>query len=743
MPGESGIASFVDCTFDSCGSLTISANSGDSTVLIRGCDFTNALAYPLYIASAGALTTGSRTISNCVFLGTAAADQMPYFAYQQGFTITGNYFDDAVTSAWEEPSWAEFSDNFIRRQAVQENPFGGDVTNNYIFMDTGSGGSAILVSDAQNFTISGNVFDTSNVSSYGYAIGFTEASNGPRPASSITGNILTAPSAGNPWTLVAATTNSAQANPLVVSITHNTAAVSGPGGAVVIGASGGNERVGSLSTIENNLFWATGTPTYSAVTNAGRDGDTSIGVVTDVVSAANVTNNAYSSLATVPPGTWSGVSGDTGVEDGTVYSTPMSGTTAPGANDVNLGTISNAQTQGPMFVDPTRNLESWDASLGGPGTVTHALAELEVANDSSNPAYDSRYTTAALIAWVRTGFAPTNPALKGAAADGTDIGAVPVAGSVGLPLPSPSRPSLAPASDSGRIGDGITNVRQPVLIGTATPGATVQILIGSTVLGSAPANSQGSYSVAFTSPLADGTYQVSAREIDAAGDVSALSPVFNLTILTRIPSTPTTPTLLPADDSGTPGDGVTNVPQPYLVGTAIAGDTVQIVDGSTVLGSAVAGSDGSYSVQVASPLADGTYSLQAEAIDVAGNVSALSQPFTLIESSASVNAVGTALVDTTTQGNWLGTFGSDGYAISQGPSGTNPSLPPTRRWASPARSDYPWAGSTTDPRALQTAAGPGKPGRGMLVFANELHHRHQSERRPGAPGGALRRGLGQ
>lgn len=32
-----------------------------------------------------------------------------------------------------------------------------------------------------------------------------------------------------------------------------------------------------------------------------------------------------------------------------------------------------------------------------------------------------------LIKWVRAGYAPTNPLLKGAAHDGTDIGAVPFA----------------------------------------------------------------------------------------------------------------------------------------------------------------------------------------------------------------------------------------------------------------------------------------------------------------------------
>ena len=43
-------------------------------------------------------------------------------------------------------------------------------------------------------------------------------------------------------------------------------------------------------------------------------------------------------------------------------------------------------------------------------------------------------------------------------------------------------------------------------------------------------------------------------------------PVPALTILTAIPVTPSTPVLLASDDSGTQGDGITNVKQPHLTG---------------------------------------------------------------------------------------------------------------------------------------------------------------------------------
>jgi len=68
----------------------------------------------------------------------------------------------------------------------------------------------------------------------------------------------------------------------------------------------------------------------------------------------------------------------------------------------------------PKFVDRHRNLAAWDKSLGGPGTSKHAIAELL----KLNGAHDKRYTTDALINYIREGFTPTAPELEG-------IGAMP------------------------------------------------------------------------------------------------------------------------------------------------------------------------------------------------------------------------------------------------------------------------------------------------------------------------------
>src|SRR5437868_4001859 len=84
------------------------------------------------------------------------------------------------------------------------------------------------------------------------------------------------------------------------------------------------------------------------------------------------------------------------------------------------------------------------------------------------------------------------------------------------------------------------------------------------------------------------------------------------------PTTPTLPALLTADDSGVPGDGITNITRPHVVGTASANVTIQLINAAgTVIGSASTGASASYSVSPSSPLVDGSYVLHVQATDQA------------------------------------------------------------------------------------------------------------------------------
>lgn len=416
------------CTFDTCGTVTVQIGLGTAVFTLNDCLWQNGLAPAFTLMANSAKTGGDRTVAACTFLGLHAVQ--PYFGYQQDVTFTGCYFDDDYTCNWEGYSWAAFDGCFVRLQTTGEHLSAGDFgvgAGNYFFTD-GGGGSFWLISDMESMTFANNVFDPSQATSYGYAIGYTEASNGPRPSCFFEYNVMCL--SAQPWSLLAAVTNSAAPNVLVGTAAHNTVPIIGAA-PVVIGAAGPGERVGSVAAIRDNLFWGTGTPTYPVV-NQG----TPTLAVTDVVTAPNCHHNAYSSVAVESAGRWTGtpytIAGATTCTNGTPYSTPMSGATAPGGNDVNLGTITNAQTQGPQFVDPTRNLLTWDASRGGPGTAANAMAAIRA---------DLTLIPAA-VAWVRGGFVPTNTLLHNTASDGTDIGAVAFAGSATaftLTAPSPAK----------------------------------------------------------------------------------------------------------------------------------------------------------------------------------------------------------------------------------------------------------------------------------------------------------------
>jgi DNA-binding beta-propeller fold protein YncE/subtilisin-like proprotein convertase family protein len=181
---------------------------------------------------------------------------------------------------------------------------------------------------------------------------------------------------------------------------------------------------------------------------------------------------------------------------------------------------------------------------------------------------------------------------------------------------------LAPGSDSGKQGDGITNVTQPFLAGATSPNVNVTLIDGTGNPGpSTTTDSKGQFTVQVPTTLADGTYTFTVQATDVAGNSSSSQP-FTFTITTASPTAPTI-ALAPADDSSH-GLFVTNVKQPHFTGTADKGITINLIDAhGNVLGTTMASAtDGTFTVQPSSPLADGVYSLMTQAVDVAGNKTA-------------------------------------------------------------------------------------------------------------------------
>ena len=178
---------------------------------------------------------------------------------------------------------------------------------------------------------------------------------------------------------------------------------------------------------------------------------------------------------------------------------------------------------------------------------------------------------------------------------------------------------LAAKSDSGVLGDGITKSSRPVLTGTAEAGATVTLYAGDTVVGTAKAASNGTWSITPSAPLGDGTHAFTAAITDLAGNTSARSAAVSVTVDTLAP-TAGRPVLAAASDTGTVGDGITSDYTPTLNGVAEAGASVTVrIDGNDAA-TLVADTAGRWEYTPVVPLSVGVHQVVAIARDAAGNI---------------------------------------------------------------------------------------------------------------------------
>ncbi|HVX77216.1 MAG TPA: Ig-like domain-containing protein [Bradyrhizobium sp.] len=181
--------------------------------------------------------------------------------------------------------------------------------------------------------------------------------------------------------------------------------------------------------------------------------------------------------------------------------------------------------------------------------------------------------------------------------------------------PAPGAPTIAKFStDSGVAGDHITNDNTLTLSGTAAANSTVKVFDGTKQVGTAKVDSSGNWTVT-TSVLSDGSHNLTATATNASGQTSAASTALSVTVDTHAPAAPVLVS-----------DSVVNTNHVLLSGTAEANSSITVYDGTTVVGTATAGANGSWSLTT-SALSSGSHALKATATDVAGNVSAKSQPF--------------------------------------------------------------------------------------------------------------------
>jgi hypothetical protein len=159
---------------------------------------------------------------------------------------------------------------------------------------------------------------------------------------------------------------------------------------------------------------------------------------------------------------------------------------------------------------------------------------------------------------------------------------------------------------------GYTNSNTPSIFGVAEANATVQVLRGATVIATTTANSTGSWDVTL-STLADGSYTLTARAVDAAGNVSMPSTQLTFAVDERAPTAPTID--LNRDASGLIGGS-----RALFTGTGEAGATIRISEGAALLGTTVVAADGSWTLETGALTAT-SHTVTAVAVDAADNAS--------------------------------------------------------------------------------------------------------------------------
>jgi Bacterial Ig-like domain/Tryptophan-rich Synechocystis species C-terminal domain/Right handed beta helix region len=183
----------------------------------------------------------------------------------------------------------------------------------------------------------------------------------------------------------------------------------------------------------------------------------------------------------------------------------------------------------------------------------------------------------------------------------------------GSPTSSPDAPTIASFSnDTGIAGDHVTSDSTPTLTGKAVANSTVTVFDGAQKLGTVTANSSGAWSYT-SAKLADGSHSFTVTAT-VSGTTGAASAALAVKIDTTAPAAPVET-----------GDSVINQNQVSLHGTAEAGSTVKVYDGTSQVGTATVGATGSWTVTT-SALSVGSHNLTATATDAAGNVSAVSAP---------------------------------------------------------------------------------------------------------------------
>ncbi|EIF0160097.1 Ig-like domain repeat protein [Salmonella enterica] len=229
--------------------------------------------------------------------------------------------------------------------------------------------------------------------------------------------------------------------------------------------------------------------------------------------------------------------------------------------------------------------------------------------------------------------------------------------------------------DSGTKGDNLTNVNKPTFVlGNIDADAryvTVEVQYGSTkeVL-TATKDTNGIWSVIPTSTWADGSYTLTVKVEDEAGNINHSAP---LTVIIDTQIAINNIELL--NDNGIPGDNLTNEVRPQFRVT-VPGDVNEVrlsIDGGNTWVRATQGTAGVWDYIWPDDVTDGLYTLTVEATDAAGNKTTqtldftidtrLSTPTIIMDSGDDTGAPGDHITSVKTPGFTIGNIDSDAHSV--------------------------------------------------------------------------------
>ena len=380
-------------------------------------------------------------------------------------------------------------------------------------------------------------------------------------------------------------------------------------------------------TLGDNLTNDT-TPTLTGTTQAG----SAVSVVIDgatYTTTADASGNWSITTATLADGAYSPVitvtdpAGNVSTGNGTAFVIDASGPALNGAlqaiapND--SGTLGDHITS-----DNTASLSGTTQAGSTVSVVVNGTTYSTTADASGNWAI----TTSALADGVYTpAITVTDPAGNISAGNGTAFTI-----DASAPALNGALQALAP-NDSGTLGDNVTADTTPTLTGSTQAGSSVAVLINGTSY-TTTADASGNWSIT-TAALADGSYTPVITISDTAGNLSSGTGT-TFVIDTTAPSVNGALQATAPNDSGVPGDNITQDNTPALAGNTQAGSAVSVlVNGLTY--TTTADASGNWSITTAA-LADGTYTPVITVTDPAGNAAtANGTPVTIDTTTPALN----------------------------------------------------------------------------------------------------------